>query len=329
MQTCGSVCRVEWSDGMVERQGVRSQWGEVPVAIRDELDVVLESPVVATHGVRGGFSPGPAVRADLADGRIVFIKAAGTEPNPHSPVMHRREGAVLDVIPAAVPAPRLLGMVDDGDWVALAIEWVDGRMPSASNPADVARLLGVLDRVAAATTDVELPGLVPFADAHRSLGGHWTRLATEPLPGLDEWSCRHLAHLAALDVLAPAATAGTNLVHVDTRTDNVLLAETGPPNDVLVDWPAASLGAPWIDLVALLPALHLDGSPPPSDIFAAHPLGRRADPLAVDAFLASLAGYFTRQSLLPPPPGLPTVRHFQAAQGTIARQWLAERLSLH
>ena len=314
--------------GRVEREGVRSQWRDVPAAVRDELDVVLGSPVVATHRVRGGFSPGPAVRADLSDGRVVFIKAAGTEQNPHSPAMHRREGAVLGMFPAAVPAPRLLGIVDNGDWVALAIEWVDGRTPSASNPADIARLLGVLDRVAATTTDVELPGLASFADAHRSLGGHWTHLAAEPLPGLDEWSRRHLEHLAALDAVAAAATVGTNLVHVDTRTDNVLLADAGPPNDVLVDWPGASLGAPWIDLVALLPALHLDGGPPPSDIFATHPLGRRADPFAVDAFLASLAGYFTRQSLLPPPPGLPTVRRFQAAQGRIARRWLAERLSL-
>ena len=145
--------------GRVEREGVRSQWRDVPAAVRDELDVVLGSPVVATHSVRGGFSPGPAVRADLSDGRVVFIKAAGTEQNPHSPAMHRREGAVLGMLPAAVPAPRLLGIVDNGDWVALAIEWVDGRTPSASNPADIARLLGVLDRVAAATTDVELPGL--------------------------------------------------------------------------------------------------------------------------------------------------------------------------
>ena len=105
----------------------------------------------------------------------------------------------------------------------------------------------------------------------------------------------------------------------------MLLADTGPADDVLVDWPAASLGAEWIDLVGLLPALHLDGGPPPAELFAAHPRGRHADPAAVDAFLASLAGYFTRQALLPAPPGLPTVRAFQAAQGAIARAWLAER----
>jgi hypothetical protein len=48
----------------------------------------------------------------------------------------------------------------------------------------------------------------------------------------------------------------------------------------------------------------------------------------VNCALASLAGYFTRHSLLPPPPGLPTLRAFQAAQGTVARRWLAQRTRL-
>ena len=123
------------------------------------------------------------------------------------------------------------------------------------------------------TDGIDLPGVADFAVAHRGLGGHWIRLATDPLPGLDEWSRRHLERLAALDALAPAATVGTHLVHVDTRTDNVLLAATGPGGDVLVDWPGAARGAPWIDLVGLLPALHLDGGPPPAGVFAGHPLG--------------------------------------------------------
>jgi hypothetical protein len=97
---------------------------------------------------------------------------------------------------------------------------------------------------------------------------------------------------------------------------------------VLVDWPAAALGAPWIDLVGMLPSLHLDGGPAPAAVFDRHPLTRSADPGAVDALVASLAGYFTRQSLLPAPAGLPTVRAFQAAQGAIARRWLADRLHL-
>ena len=248
----------------------------MPTTVRRDVDALLGSPIVATRGVHGGFSPGPAVRADLADGRTVFVKAAGTALNPHSPALHRREGVVLGQLPASVPAPRLIGVVDDGDWVALAIEWVDGRMPSATDPADVDRLLGLLDRMAGATDGIELPGVVAFADAHSNLGGHWIRLLADPLPGLDDWSHRHLDRLAELDALAPAACAGKHLVHVDIRTDNVLLAATGPADDVIVDWPGASLGAPWIDLVGMLPALHLDGGPLPAAVFASHALGRRA-----------------------------------------------------
>ena len=46
--------------------------------------------------------------------------------------------------------------------------------------------------------------------------------------------------------------------------------------------------------------------------------------LGLAALVCGMAGYLTRQALRPPPPGLPTVRAFQAAQGTAARRWLAE-----
>lgn len=309
------------------RQGIRSEWRDVPESVRTAVDALLGSPVVATRPVSGGFSPGPAVRADLDDGRTVFLKAAGTSLNPLAPQFHRREGAVLGLLPESVPAPRLLGVVDDGDWVVLAIEWIDGRMPSAPDPDDVRRLLGVLGRVAE-TSGADVPGIGSFGEVHHDLGGNWILLASEPDPGLDRWSRRHLERLAELDAQMVEATRGTHLQHVDVRTDNVLLSGAGPAGDVVVDWPFAAIGAPWIDLVALLPALHLDGGPPPAEVLAADPVASRADPVAIDVFVAVIAGFFTRQALLPPPPGLPTVREFQAAQGEIARRWAAERLRL-
>jgi hypothetical protein len=308
------------------RQGVRLDWSEVPASVRRAVDEMLGAPVVTTHQMSGGFSPGPAVRAELADGRVVFVKAAGVDLNVHTPGMHRREAMVLRALPTAVAAPRLIGAVDDGDWVALAIEWVDGRHPDAADGDDVRRVVAVLERLARDTQGTAIDGIDSFADVHRGIYGHWVTLAAEPAAGLDGWSRRHLDRLAELDLLVPQATAGDHLVHTDVRTDNVLVG--GRRGDVLVDWPAASIGAPWIDLVGLLPALHLDGGPPPTDVFAASALGRAADPDAVDAVVAAVAGYFTRMALLPPPPGLPTVRAFQAAQGAIARAWAADRLGL-
>jgi hypothetical protein len=60
--------------------------------------------------------------------------------------MHRREGTVAAALPATVPAPRLLDIYDDGDWVALAFKDVDGREPQL--PWRSSELAAVLDALA-------------------------------------------------------------------------------------------------------------------------------------------------------------------------------------
>ncbi len=312
------------------RQGVRADWNAIPAPLRARIDEIAGAPVVSAVNLAGGFSPGPAARCELADGRKVFVKAAGTELNPDTPRIHRREAAVLAVLPDDHPSPRLIGVADDGRWVALVIDWIDGRMPTPPlEPRDVDRLLILVERLAEAGAGVHPPGVERFADRAAGLFGHWRRLQDDPpdvRDRIDDWSRNHIDRLVELDDLAPAASHGNHLLHVDTRTDNVLFSQRGPDHDVVVDWPSASIGAAWIDLLTMLPALHLDGGPRPSDVFATHPLARRADPDAATALLAGITGYFTRQALLPPPPGLPTVRAFQSAQGKTARAWLAERM---
>jgi hypothetical protein len=45
----------------------------------------------------------------------------------------------------------------------------------------------------------------------------------------------------------------------------------------------------------------------------------------VSVLLAAVSGFFVSHSLRPPPPGLPTLRPFQAAQGEVALDWLRRR----
>lgn len=306
------------------RSGVRHGWDVVPDEVWAALTDALGGAVTPRSMAAGGFSPGPAGACEVEGLGLVFVKACSAPLNALTPVLLRREAATLPVLPAGVPAPRLLAVVDDGQWVAIAIEHVEGVTPSGPLSAEHQRsFLGLVSTVAAARPE---PGsLPPAGDAERDVFWAWRRLADDPpdlVAQVDPWSARHLDRLVALERDWPDAIAGDALVHGDLRVDNAVL---GSHRSVAVDWTNASIGAPWFDLVGLLPSFHLDGAPPPAVVFESHPVGAAAPPERVDVFLAALAGYFTRQALLPPPPNMPTLRAFQAAQGDIARTWLAAR----
>lgn len=296
--------------------GNRLTWAQAPASVRAAVEDGLGSAVVRAVTCPGGFSPGVAARLELADGRRVFAKAVGLAANPHSPTMHRREVEVAPV----VPGPRLLWSYDDGDWVALVFEEIVGRSPTLPWVADE------WDRVHAAMVElasVRAPESLRSVGADPDVFSGWRSLAGQPLPGVDPWALARLDELAAWESEWAVAAAGTALVHGDVRADNVLLTASGV---VFVDWPQAGSGAQWVDLVLLLPCLAMQGGPEPEDVWRSSPLARGADPDAVTAVVAACAGYFVHSSLLPAPPGLPTLRAFQAAQGVPALRWLRQRL---
>jgi aminoglycoside phosphotransferase (APT) family kinase protein len=277
-----------------------------------------------------GFSPGVAARLSLADGRKVFVKAIGPIPNPDTPAFHRREARIVAALPTTVPVPRLLWSYDEGEggWVVLVFEDVDGWHPA--QPWQTTELERVVDALAAMAASLTPSPLVApvVGSASAALGSTlrgWQPLRdSQPshLGHLDAWSARHLDALADLEANAAAAGAGDTLLHFDVRADNMLLT---PDHVWFVDWPHACVGAAWIDIVFFAPSVTMQGGPPPEDVIARHPACRAADPLAITAAVAAAAGYFTHRALQPPPPGLPTVRAFQRAQGVVARDWLAQR----
>ena len=297
------------------------QWEQIPRPVRRAIERDLGAAVVAATSQRGGFSPGVAARVELADGSRAFVKAAAATPNPDTPQIHRREVRIASALPPGVPAPKLRFAYDDLDWVALVFDDVHGRAPRLPwVRSELDRVLDALSDLAAVltpspvATDLASERLAPIFNGWSSFGA-----ASAPLPAEVH---AHLDELVALERAFPDAITGDALVHLDIRADNLLLADD---RVYIVDWPWASIGAPWIDLVAMLPSVAMQGGPNPEDVWREHPLARGVDAERVDAFLAALAGMLTWQGSLAPSPGLPTLRAFQAAQGLQARVWLAAR----
>ena len=312
-------------------EGVRQKWPSIPERIRQAFEAWAGSPVTSAISQASGFSPGVAARLRLADGRGYFAKAVSSTPNAYSPAMHRREARIVGGLPEHVPVPRLRWFHDDGEgsWVVLVFDEIHGHHPR--QPWQLDELQRVLDGLAELAERLTPSPSAELRTASDTVGTGicgWQQLCAEPaetIQRLDEWSRRNLEALADLESRAPAAVTGNTLLHFDVRADNVLLDSE---RVWFVDWPAASVGAAWFDAAAFVPSVTMQGGPPPEDVFMRYPGSRLADPEAVTCAVATLAGYFIRQSLRPPPPGLPTLRAFQAAQGAVAREWLAQRTGL-
>jgi aminoglycoside phosphotransferase (APT) family kinase protein len=242
--------------------------------------------------------------------------------------MHRREARIAAILPALVPTPRFLDSYDDGDWIGLIFEDIDGTTPRTPwQDPELNRVLVAIGELTSALTPAPI-AVEPVGELMPDVFAGWKRLAAgvesgqDDLRGVDPWAQRHLAELVALEAASPGAAAGTTLLHADLRADNILLT---PSRVLFIDWPWASRGAAWVDLLFMLPSVAMQRGPKPWEIFDVHPLGRTAPAAAVTAVVAAVAGFMIRGSRLPAPPGLPTVRAFQRDQGLPALEWLKRR----
>jgi hypothetical protein len=269
-----------------------------------------------------GFSPGVAARLRLGDGRRVFVKAVSEAANPDTPGIHRREGRILAALPAVAPAPRLLWSYDQRGWVALALQDIEGRHPFEPwTDADLALVVKTYTKMAADLTPSPVAVDRTAAQGFEQDINGWQVALLRSETRLDSWCLTHLQRLADLEARAPAAAAGETLLHFDARADNLLIADD---RLYVLDWPWARTGAWWIDLVGMAPSVAMQGGPDPESFLSRLDL-RGVPKDAIDAVACSIAGYFVVRALEPPPPGIPTVRAFQAAQGRVAVEWLRKR----
>ncbi|MCA2216798.1 phosphotransferase [Jidongwangia harbinensis] len=304
---------------MIPAIGSRIGWLDLPGHVRAAVEDLLGSPVVAARSQSGGFSPGTADRVVTASGERAFVKAVSTAQNTRATEMARDEARVTAALPADAPTPRMLGSFDDGEWVALVLEDVEGRHPRTPwVPDELEAVTGALRRLARMLTPAPLPD-APRATDHAASGFHgWAAVAADPPADLDPWAAAHSDDLRAAAARGLAAIGtGETLTHLDIRADNILIRPDG--GIVVVDWPWGCIGPDWLDTVLLALNVIVYGGD-------ADPVLAGVDPGHAVDVIAGFAGAFTNAGRLPPPPGLPTLRAFQRLQADALLPWLRQRL---
>lgn len=275
-----------------------------------------------------GFSPGVAARLRLTDGRRLFLKAVSAQVNSGAKEIYRMEEKIARRLPPEVPAPKFLWSVEHGPWIALAFEEVEGENPRLPwRHQDLDRVLRALDLLAAKLTPA--PFRAPtFAASHREGFRNWRTLSPEGEPSRQElrwfgpWVRENIRELSKAESRWERASRGRTLLHVDVRADNLLLTDR---EVYFVDWPWATVGARWLDLLFFLPSVAMQGGPAPWEVFDTHPLARGVPARDLDAVLAGVLGFFLFRGRLPQVPSLPGLRAFQWAQGLEALRWMYYR----
>ncbi|MGC4798941.1 phosphotransferase [Micromonospora saelicesensis] len=309
---------------------LRPSWPALPAALRAAVAERLGAPVVTARVAGAGFTRGFAAVLDTADGGRAFVKAAPAAEQPHLVDWYAREAAILDRLPADLPAPRPRWTLSAAGWFVLCTDAVDGHTPHLPwGAAELDATLAGYAQVAAALADppAELTalGLPHLADLARSDILWWEEVAAgrEPTPPLPEPLLGRLPELVELESLLPRYAAGaTGLIHGDLRVDNVLIDSDG--RAWFCDWTWVCSGPAWFDLAGLLLTAYasgLDGD----RLFAAHPATTGAPPDALDATLAALAGYYLTGAAAAPPTASPHLPAHQRWSGEQSLDWLARR----
>jgi hypothetical protein len=306
--------------------GIRIGYDEVPSSVRQWVERTLGDSVTDVTPRVGGMSPAAAVTVQTAGGRRVFVKAVGATINPDTPTLFRHEIRVLAALPIVPWRASLLDSYDDGEWVGLLLEDIDGGHPDLDDPAARAVVLDVVQAQSRELLGVADPSDQPTVGDLAAT--HWLPMLDEPSPdeaaALPSWFRARHGELRALTADGIASFAEDTFCSYDVRYDNLLLrADSGQP--VIVDWGQSRVGPRWTDTMAF--ALDWAEQPAFDEMVASFGLDD-AEERAVTAFLTGFGARLTMLSTHPAPPGLPYLPEFRRDVGDRCLAGARRRLGL-
>lgn len=293
----------------------------MPRQLREWVERELGSPVASATSQPGGFSPGVAARLVTVDGARAFVKAIATSRHAETAALHRYECRAMVAIPPGPALPRLFATYDDGNWVGLLLEDVEGRHPVPWTLADALRVITAIDERVEASTPSPWPQAQRLEDAPRVRTNWWAEAAADLMPA---WVRAHRGQLIALQARVPADVRGQTLCHRDVLAENVLVTPSG--GVVFVDWAWASRGAAWIDAMNLICGVTMDRTGvDPDTLISASPQTRDIEPEILTAYLANAAGSAYVKAQQAGPQDIPALQAFRRRRAGALLDWLQRR----
>jgi len=281
-----------------------------PDDMLEGVEELIGSRPVDWKRATGGYSAAERWTLELENGLRVFAKLAPTDDLAWRLRDEQRNMVAID----ADFRCDVLGW-RDGDRPMLVLEDLSGaHWPPPWEPGEIERVLHTLERVWSTPPPDHLQDTARFIEMFSG----WERVAEDRGPFLTlgmasaDWLDACLP--ALIDAERAANLAGTELLHLDVRSDNLCI---DGDRVVLVDWNWASRGPRDLDLACWLPALRLEGGPLPEEIG-----------LGLGAYAAGISGFFAANAALPAPVSAPTVRRFQARQLRMSLPWACRELGL-
>ncbi|MBB5138102.1 hypothetical protein HNP84_007855 [Thermocatellispora tengchongensis] len=292
-------------------------WEEVPEAARDDVREVLGErygELVEIEPASAGIMPGVAARLRAERGSL-FLK--GCPAGHPAGRLHARERWAGEVMPAAVPTPRLEWSSHDHGWITLLFAYQPGRRPDlAPGSPDLPAVIDLVAGLGSFLTPCPEEFAVPAAENVEALLAKARHMLTrEDLPG-------HGRYAAALHGFGVEAVAGDTLVHYDLSAGNLKVHEGAAS---VLDWGFACTGADWLDAALFAPRLVEAGHPPRQveALYADVPAWQAA-PRDVVAGLAAAWTLFRAYKAEHGPPDARGARRRAAAAG---RVWMEHCLS--
>ena len=273
------------------------------------IERLVGARVESYRRVEGGYTPALRLLCETAE--ATFFAKIGTTPLTSRSLS--REIRVYNSLSGDF-MPRLVASEDHETEPVLIIEDLSARhWPPPWDARQIELTLEQIDALHNTPASVET-----FAEVHGMSEGNWPSVAADPGPFLAlgvadaRWLEAALPALVRYEEGCP--TAGDSLTHCDLRSDNICVAAG---RAVFVDWNAACLSNPRLDLGFWLPSLAYESGIEPEKILPDAP-----------EVAAWVSGYFAARAGLPDIGDAPRVRNVQRRQLETALPWAARALGL-